>query len=187
MTLLLASVNGRQMRPRGGDRPFSAPAECRGGRSPVCSGPQRACGRLGLVPPAGCCSTSRASHTSLRRAEPFAGASGDVARCAPADGSFWHGSTRGGARAGRCQDVPLCDTDGPRVRARARPTPWSARIRKLKLNKSLWQKPRSWSGLSATSSWLRRPVPWSVACYPKMPLLEPGQQVALCADANCVE
>ena len=40
---LLPSGNGYQMRPRSGDRPFPTPAECRGGRSPVCSGPQRAC------------------------------------------------------------------------------------------------------------------------------------------------
>jgi len=43
VTLLLASGIGCQMRPRSGDRPFPTPAECRGGRSPVCSGPQRAC------------------------------------------------------------------------------------------------------------------------------------------------
>jgi len=45
----------------------------------------------------------------------------------------------------------------------------SARIHKLKLNKSLWQKSRSWSGFSATSSLLRRPISWSVGCHPKMP------------------
>src|SRR5258708_3137248 len=36
-----------------------------------------------------------------------------------------HGLERGSARVGRCQDVPLCDTLGPRVRARAKPTSWS--------------------------------------------------------------
>ena len=77
VTLLLASDIGCQMRQRGGDRPLPTPAECRGGRSLVCSGPPRACGPLGLVPPAGCCSTQRVSHTPLRRAEPFADASGD--------------------------------------------------------------------------------------------------------------
>jgi hypothetical protein len=48
--------------------------------------------------------------------------------------------------------VPFCDTDRPRVRARARPPSWSARIRKLKLNKSLWQKPRRWSGRARPTS-----------------------------------
>ena len=42
VTLLLASGVLRQMRPRNGDRPFLTPAECRGDRSPVCSGPPRA-------------------------------------------------------------------------------------------------------------------------------------------------
>jgi hypothetical protein len=41
--LLLASGIICQMRPRSGDRPFPTPAECRGGRSPVSSGPKRAC------------------------------------------------------------------------------------------------------------------------------------------------
>jgi hypothetical protein len=43
VTLLLVCDNGYQMRPRSGARPLPTPAECRGGRSPVCSGPQRAC------------------------------------------------------------------------------------------------------------------------------------------------
>jgi hypothetical protein len=89
VTLLLAIWHRMPHAPaKGGDRPFPTPAECRGGRSPVCSGPQRACGPLGLVPLAGCRSTQHASHTPLRRAETFAGASGDVARYAPVDGSF---------------------------------------------------------------------------------------------------
>jgi hypothetical protein len=54
------------------------------------------------------------------------------------------------------------------------PAPWSARIRKLKLNKSLWQKPR-WSALSATNTLLPRPDPWSVGGFATLLRLGPAR------------